>query len=80
MADTLKIADDKRLHGLQAKVTAQAMPTGLMLAAMAALFRQLLVLRGEISSGIARLDERLAGIQRTVDQRFEAIERRLPPP
>ena len=57
----------------------QAILTGLMLAAMVALFWQLLALRGEVSAGLARLDERLAGFQRATEQRFDTLERRLPP-
>jgi hypothetical protein len=72
MVDTLKIAeglqegedDDKRLRDLEVKVNVQAILTGLMLAAMVALFWQLLALRGEVSAGLARLDERLASSAR----------------
>ncbi|HEX6011703.1 MAG TPA: hypothetical protein VFY87_07860 [Geminicoccaceae bacterium] len=72
-------SDDKRLRDLEVKVNGQAILTGLMLAAMVALFWQLLALRGEVSAGLARLDERLAGFQRATELRFDALKRRLPP-
>jgi hypothetical protein len=72
-------SDDKRLRDLEVKVNVQAIQTGLMLAAMVALFWQLLALRGEVSAGLARLDERLAGFQRATEQRCDAFERRPTP-
>ena len=66
---------DKRAKDLEVNV--QAILTGIILAALAAVFWQLLALKGEVAGGLARLDERLAGFQRSVEQLFDAVERRL---
>jgi hypothetical protein len=71
--------DGKRLRDLQVRMNVQAILTGLTLAAMLAVSWQLSVLRGEVSAGFARLNERLADFERATEQRFDAFERRLPP-
>lgn len=72
-----QMSDDKRLKDLEVKVGVQNVLFGLFGAVLVAMFWQLLTLRGELSGGIARMDERLAGMQRTADERAVALQKSL---
>jgi hypothetical protein len=74
------VGDDKRFRELEIKVGVQAVISGLMLAALLAVFWQLYTLRGEVSGLAAENRVRFGILEQkvgTVEQRLGTLEQQV---